>query len=118
MFFEDVVLRRKPSHKERAEKAFAQHTPLLAALLAAACRDEDLPRELVADISVALELSRLRDWAMAHPELELISLVRLPEPVGMLVELPRNADVGRGITYRMVGLARRVLHEHAARRAE
>ena len=109
MFFEDVVLRRKPSHKERAEQAFAHHTPLLAALLAAACREGDLSGGLVAEIENVLELSRLRNWAMACPELELIHLVRLPETVEMLVDLPRNAEVGRDLTYAMAGLARSVL---------
>jgi hypothetical protein len=114
MWFEDVVLRRKPSHKKRMAQAFAQHAHALAALLATASREGGLSAKLIFDIDLVLKLSGLRKWAMAHSELTLIGALRLPEEVEMLAELPGTSDVRALLTYRMVGLAKRVLREQKA----
>lgn len=112
MAFQDLVLRRKPSHKQRIDEAFARHTPILAALLAAEVRDAQVSPSLAADIESHLELSRLRDWVASHEALRLLDLLPLPDPLNTAIDLPRNKFLGQLMTYRMVGLGRRVLREH------
>lgn len=116
MAFQDVVLRRKPSHKRTADEAFARHGPVLAALLAElVARDEASP-PLASEIAVLLDLSRLREWATTKPAAELalavIEQLPLPDPAGKLLSLPSSKVVGQALVLRMVGVGRKLLRQH------
>ena len=110
-FIQDAILRRKPSHKELGYAAFELHVERVKPLLVSAAQRGDLSDDLCAAINIILAFRRLKEQINAHPEIKGVGALPLPDLLDSATGPVLGEEIWHFVTFRMTGLARRVLKE-------